>query len=120
MDRRWSARKRLQLHITLELPRYTEPVVADLRDISLSGAYIEMHSALPRSVPLIVELHPPNSRVYESIRLQAHVVRRVFDSGLRPRGAALMFIGTSNETIRALSETLSRYGQPAPADASNF
>jgi hypothetical protein len=119
MDRRWSARKRLQLRVSLELPRYTEPVTVDLRDISLSGAYIETPSTLPHSFPLIIELHPPNSRVYESFRLQAHVVRRVY-SGLRPRGAALMFLGTSADAIRALSEALARYDLTASADASNF
>jgi hypothetical protein len=133
MDRRWSARKRLQLHVTLELPRYTEPVVAELRDISLSGAYIQTHSALPHSLPLMVELHLPGSRVYEGFRLQAHVVRRDFYSrhpysysghysypGLRPRGAGLMFLGTSTDTIRALSKALSQYGLTTAADVSNF
>jgi hypothetical protein len=114
MDRRWSARKRLQLHVSLELPRGTEPVVADLRDISLSGAYIETHSALPRSLPLIVELHLPNSRVYEGFRLQAHVVRR------DEEGAGLMFLGTSNDTIRALSTALAQHGLTSSANASNF
>jgi hypothetical protein len=71
MDRHWSARKSLQLHVTLELPRHTEPVIADLRDISLSGAYIETDSALPHSLPLMIELHLPDSRVYEGFRLQA-------------------------------------------------
>jgi hypothetical protein len=114
MDRRWSARKRLQLLVILELPHCTEPVIADLRDISLSGAYIETNSALPHSLPLMVELHLPNSRVYEGFRLQAHVVRR------DEEGAGLMFLGTSTDTIRALSTALAQHGFTASADASNF
>jgi hypothetical protein len=114
MERRWSARKRLQLHVNLELPRYTEPVEADLRNISLSGAYIETHSVLPHSLPLMVELHLPGSRVYEGFRLQAHVVRR------DANGAGLMFLGTSNDAILALSTALARYGLTASADVSNF
>ncbi|HEX5057068.1 MAG TPA: PilZ domain-containing protein [Gammaproteobacteria bacterium] len=101
MDRRWSARKQLPLSITLEVPRHGTPVTGNLRDLSLSGAFVKTDFLLPLS-PLVVAFTLPGDPRQEELRLEARVVRR------SAAGSALMFLCTPTRAIRALSEALSQ------------
>lgn len=110
LDRRWSDRKRLPLRATLEVPNHTEPVEAELRDISLGGAFVETRFLLPY-YPLVIRFKLPGS--LQDFHLETKVVYRT------PSGAGLMFMRTSTSEIRALSEMLSRIPAPVSAPASN-
>jgi hypothetical protein len=102
MDRRWSARKQLPLSITLEIPRHASLVAGNLRNLSLSGAFVKTDFLLPLS-PLVVAFTLPGDFRQEELRLEARVVRRT------ATGSALMFLCTPTFAIRALSEALSQY-----------
>jgi len=102
MDRRWSARKRLPISISLEVPRHGSLVAGNMRDLSLSGAFVKTDFLLPLS-PLIVAFTLPVDSRLEQLRLEARVVRRT------AAGSALMFLRTPTCVIRALSEALSQY-----------
>jgi hypothetical protein len=108
-DRRWSTRKHLALSVELEVPQQAAPIVADLRDLSLGGLFVETRFLLPLH-PLIVTFKLP---ARDTIRLGARVVHRT------PAGAGLMFMQTSTQVIRALSETLSQLSAITPVDQNS-
>lgn len=111
MDRRLNPRKHLQLNITLETPSSSQPLTAYLRDISVTGAFIETETVLSTSAPLIMAFKLSDS-VHNGFRLYARVIRRT------KTGVGVAFLPMPSEMTNALSKALSRYKQ-RPADAGH-
>ena len=107
MDRRWSARKRLQKRVTLEAP-HIGSIAVDMCDVSLGGAFVDtVPVILPRNAPVVIAFKFPSSKRNNGFRLDAIVVRRV------STGVGLMFLQMQTEVIRELSSALSRYSMPS-------
>lgn len=105
MDRRSNVRTYLRLRVAVEIPSVRNPVWANLLDISLGGAFIEMPSLLRASAPLIVEFKVPDSRPQNTFRLYARVVRRT------PAGIGVAFLNMPTATLHALSAALAQMPQ---------
>src|SRR5688572_17929935 len=101
MERRWSPRKNLQLGITLEIPSNSQPVGANLLDISLGGAFIETQAVLSTSTPLIMALKLAGTKLQTSFRLYTRVVRRT------QTGIGVAFLPMPAGMINTLSDALS-------------
>jgi c-di-GMP-binding flagellar brake protein YcgR len=104
MDSRLSARKYLQLDITLEIPTYRKQELATMQDISLGGAFIETQVLPPSDDPLIVGFKLPGS-LQKSFSLSARVVHRA------PRGVGVAFLDMSSGLINELNKALIQYEQ---------
>jgi hypothetical protein len=108
-NRRWKPRIYLQLDVSLEIPFSSEPVSANLHDISLTGAFIETLALLSTSTPLIVALKLPGAQLQKSFRLCARVVRRT------QTGVGVAFLPMPADMVNALGEALSRHEQQSNA-----
>ncbi len=101
VDRRSKPRRNMQLGITLETPAGSQSLPASLRDISLSGAFIETNSALPTSAPLIMAFKPIDAPSRSGFRLYARVIRHT------QTGIGVAFLPMPSDVINALSKALS-------------
>jgi hypothetical protein len=108
VERRLSPRKYLQLGVMLEIPSSSQPVRANLLDISMSGAFIETEAVLSISTPLIMGLKLSIADLQNSFRLYARVVRRTC------AGVGVAFLPMPHDLTDALSRALSRYEQSPP------
>jgi hypothetical protein len=104
-DRRLSPRKHLQLGVTLETLSDSEPIAANLLDISMGGAFIKTQTLLFISAPLIMALKLSANHFQKSFRLYARVVRRT------PMGVGVTFFPMPPEIIKALIEAVSRHAE---------
>jgi hypothetical protein len=102
VDRRSKPRKNLQLGIMLETPSSSQPLAANLRDISLSGAFIETSTMLSTSAPLIMAFKPADTTPRRTgFRLYARVIRHT------QTGIGVAFLPMPSEMITALGKALS-------------
>lgn len=103
MERRLSPRKFFQLKITLEIPSSSQPVRANLLDISVHGAFIETNALLSISTPLILAIKLSDTGLQSSFRLYARVIRRT------QSGVGVAFLPMPADLTDALSTALVRY-----------
>ncbi len=107
MEHRWSHRRPLDGAATLSHPRYGL-IRGIVRDISIGGMFVETGCVeLPINTPVTVSFRLQNEGESDHYRLHAMVVRAT------DRGAGLMYLDSSAETIRPLRQML--YGGPAAA-----
>jgi Tfp pilus assembly protein PilZ len=107
-DRRSSPRKPLQLSVTLETLSDSQPMAANLLNISMGGAFIKTQAMLSISAPLIMALKLSGSHLQRSFRLYARVVRRT------PAGVGVTFFPMPPDIINALIEALSWHAEQQP------
>lgn len=101
MEHRWGARMSIRLPVRLGSDPLTL-IHGVLRDVSLSGAYIETNDSPLSRNPLLVELGPADSRSREPLALRAFVVRR--DAG----GLGIEWCDFAPHPIRSLLASGSR------------
>lgn len=111
MEHRWSNRRPLDGEVALSHPRYGF-VRGTVRDISIGGMFVETgRIGLPVNTPVVVSFRLQSGSQSDHYRLHAMVVRTA------ERGAGLMYLDSSADTIRPLREML--YGPPAAAEPAS-
>ena len=101
MEKRWAARRDVQISVDLKC-KDVEVVNCQTRDVSLSGAFVEVHQVQPlvdASVDLVFRLGEPGHQT--KYKVQAKVARATGD------GVGVMFEELDVSSFRSLREVLS-------------
>jgi len=101
MEKRWAARRDVQISVDLKC-RDVEVVNCLTRDVSLSGAFVEVRQVQPQieaAVDLVFRLGEPGSQT--KYKVQAKVARATGD------GVGVMFEELDVSSFRSLREVLS-------------
>ena len=101
MEKRWAARRDVQISVDLKC-KDVEVVNCQTRDVSLSGAFVEVHQIQPpvdTAIDLVFRLGEPGR--HTKYKVQAKVARATGD------GVGVMFEELDVSSFRSLREVLS-------------